>query len=115
MMGTVDPMNIEDIYIPRSAQALPHLPGEHVEALVLDFTTGDGRIIMVVGRASVWEQTSVVFVDVPPAYTNEVDPYTASSVLQDAVRDRRIGSGVVQAAVERGFAVRGLARVETAS
>ena len=104
-----------DLYIPKSAHALPSLPGEHVETLALDLTTHDGSVVLVEGRASVWEQTRVVFVDVPPACRTVVDPFAASTMLQHAIRDRLIGSDVVRAAVERGFAVRGLSREEVAS
>jgi len=88
-------------------QALPPLPGEHIEAVELDLTTRDGRKVVVSGRVSIWEGTRRMFVEAS-ACLREVDRFTASELLQNAIRDRLIGSDKVRSAVDRGFEVSGL-------
>lgn len=95
----------DDIYIPRPAHALPPLPGEHSEAVDLDLATKSGTIVVLGGRITVWEPSRTVFVGV--VYSSTLSRSDASSALLGAVRDGRVGSDVVRAAVERGFAVRG--------
>ena len=107
-------MDTPTSYMPQSAQALPSLPGEHIESVTLDLTTRDGSLVDVTGRVSVWEGTQTVFIDVPSA-CSAVDRYAASAMLQHAIRDRLIGSDVVRSAVERGFTVKGIERQEVAA
>lgn len=108
-------MDTTDIYIPRSAHALPSLPGEHIEAVELDVGTQDGRIVVIHGRVSVFEPTRVIFVEVPTAL-NAIDRDAASSMLQHAVRNRLVRmSDVLLSAVERGFVVKGYGREEVAA
>lgn len=107
-------MNTTDIYIYRSAQALPPLPGEHIEAVQLDMTTRDGREVIIDGRISVFEPTHVIFVEVVGSH-GRLDREGASNALQHAIEHRLIGSDVVRSAVERDFVVKGYGdRVEAA-
>ena len=89
------------------AQALPPLPGETIEAVELDVGLLDGETVIIGGRVSIWEGTSTMFVDVSSCPAG-LDRFTASTMLQHAIRDRLIGSDVVRSAVERGFTVRGI-------
>lgn len=89
------------------AQALPPFPGETIEPVELDVGISDGETVIIGGRVSIWEGTSTMFVDVSSCPAG-IDRFTASTMLQHAVRDRLIGSDVVRSAVERGFEIRGL-------
>lgn len=86
----------------------PTLLGETAESVTLDVTLEDGRTVFVTGRVTVFEPTRKVVIDLCHerfGMTRE----TVSELLQNAVRDRLIGSDVVRSAVERGFEVKGFA------
>ncbi len=86
----------------------PGVLGEHCENVVLDVTLKDGRQAFVSGRVTVWESTRKIAVDLCHerfGLTRE----TVSQMLQNAVRDRLIGSDVVRSAAAREFTIVGYA------
>jgi hypothetical protein len=101
-VGTIRAGVMGDLYL------TPGVLGEHCENVVLDVTLADGRQVFVAGRVTVWESTRKIAVDLCHerfGLTRE----TVSSMLQNAVRDRLIGSDVVRSAVARDFAIVGYA------
>ncbi len=111
-------MKPEDLFCPMldlefTPQALDALPNEYTEAVCVDLTTRDGKVVLIPGRVTVihapYRSDGVVFVDVPVSIS-ALDRYSASALIQNAVRDRLVGSDVVKAAVDRGYEVKGLAK-----
>lgn len=100
-VGKVSPVCL-DMYIH------PTLLGEHVETVDLDLTTKDGVVVWVSGRVTVWESTETICVDLCHE-RHGITRETISSMIQNAVRQRLLGSDIVRAAVERGFRVKGYA------
>jgi len=86
----------------------PGVLGEHSESVMLDVTLADGRQAFVTGRVTVWETTRKIAVDLCHERFG-LSRETVSQMIQNAVRDRLIGSDVVRSAVARDFAIVGYA------
>jgi len=100
-VGTMRAGVVSDLYLS------PTILGEHAESVTLDVTL-DGRTVFVSGRVTVFESTGKIVVDLCHERFG-LSRETVSQMLQNAVRDRLIGSDVVRSAVERNFEVKGYA------
>lgn len=77
---------------------------EHSEALALDFTTADGRVVTLRGRATAWPDSERVLVE-GVASAGALSIWDVAEALASAVRCRLVGSDELRGYVGCGYTV----------